>query len=93
VALTRQALVEHEPRQPSRQRCAAAQIRDYCAERRQISLLQRILGFGIVAQRRPCKPIEPPVVPTHRLFERNALAARDACGERTVVFFRKRQRL
>ena len=79
-----ETFVQHEARQPRRQRAVAAESA-HCTESRDVGVLQRILRLGFIAQRRARKPVQPSIVAPHHRFEGAAVAALHALDERALV--------
>jgi hypothetical protein len=69
-----QRLVRHHAREPGGKARLAAVAADG-AVGLQIRFLQRVLRFGVVAQDRPRRAEERPVVPAHHRLERRLVAA------------------
>jgi hypothetical protein len=76
--------VDDDAGEPGRQARAAAKTRDV-AKRGEIGILDRILGFGVVAQDRPGDPIQHLVVAPHQKLERALIARADAAGELDII--------
>ena len=87
-----QGLVDDNPREPRGQGCRALKS-THRAERRQVRLLQRVLGVSVVLQDRTRHAKQFRIVPAHNDFKRTRIVVHDSAHQLQIIVgaqFRRR---